>query len=94
MFLHMMQGDYSGIRIRNFAPAEKLRREIFEPLGDPVKIVEDLLVKNWPGAVTIARHPQTGQKLYAGIIRSGTPRLHCDWMRWDIPGFEAVMQAG
>jgi hypothetical protein len=69
-----------------------LRRRLFAEIGDPVERVTDMLGKAWGRPVVRVR--KYGKQLYAGLIRSGAPKLHFDWAPWDIPEEEAVMQAG
>lgn len=61
---------------------------------DLLCIVQHRLQAAWPGEVTRARHPVTGQELYAGILRPGAPKLHADWAADDIRGMPAVHQIG
>jgi hypothetical protein len=72
----------------------QLRKELFSECGDPIFKLQSILRKAWNGPVHVAKHPTYKKDLYAGLIRSGAPRLHFDWGRYDLPGLEIVAQAG
>lgn len=75
--------------------ADELRRLVFAKTGDPLQIIVALLKQAWPGPVMIAIHPKTGRQFYAGIIRSGAPKLHFDNARYDVsPPLNCVSQLG
>lgn len=74
--------------------ANEKRKQLFGEWGDPVELVTEMLQSVWHSKVGIAMHPSSGKSLYAGLIRNGVPKLHVDWVHWDMPGFDAVMQAG
>jgi len=63
-----------------------LRKQVLVPaLGeDPLDVFVALLRSAWNGPVEPARHPLYGRELYAGIIRSGAPRLHFDYGSYDL----------
>jgi hypothetical protein len=73
-------------------PTTRLRRHLFRDIGDPVDRVTEMLAKAW--GAPVYRMRKFGKKLYAGLIRSGAPKLHFDWAPWDLGKFEVVMQAG
>lgn len=75
-------------------PMLELCRRLFTDVGDPVDRIAHAFGNTWGKQVRRARHPQYDQPLFAGLIRSGGPRLHFDWAPFDLPGLEAVMQAG
>lgn len=76
-------------------PANALRRELFAGLPDPVRAVSELFGEAWSHSpVPNATHPRYGREVYAGLVRTGVPKLHCDWARWDFPSLPVVMQAG
>lgn len=72
----------------------RLRKRIFSEIGDPVERLTGIIGRAWGSPVERVRHPKFGRKLYAGIIRSGAPRLHFDNAAFDLPGTEILGQAG
>lgn len=83
------QGYFSRV-----GPTTRLRKRLFSDIGDPVERVSEMLSKVWGASVQRVRHPKFGRKLYAGIIRSGAPKLHFDNAAFDLPGTEILGQAG
>lgn len=75
-------------------PAKALRRKLFSHSPDPITIIIKILRNAWGRAVRIAKHPTYNKEMYAGIIRSGAPKLHFDWAGFDLPGMQIVAQAG
>lgn len=75
-------------------PTTRLRKRIFSEIGDPVELVTEMLGRAWGSRIERLRHPKFRRKLYAGIIRSGAPRLHFDNAAFDLPGTEILGQAG
>jgi hypothetical protein len=95
-FRYQVDGNWNDYFSR-VAAADELRREVFfSALGeDPLERVADLLAQAWPGRVKRARHPKWGRPMYVGVLRSGCPKLHFDWARYDFePPLDAAMQAG
>jgi hypothetical protein len=76
------------------SPTIRLRKRIFSEIGDPVEYVSNMIGKVWGKPVQRVRHPKFKRKLYAGLIRSGAPKLHFDNASFDLPGTEILGQAG
>jgi hypothetical protein len=74
--------------------AEAARKALFSEVGDPLEVVEATLRRIWPGPVGRMRHPRLGRELFAGMLRTGAPRLHFDWAPFDLEERDVVGQLG
>ena len=80
---------------KKVGPTTQLRRRLFAELGDPVGQVIRIFRQAWGAPVRRALHPDFNRRLYAGLLRTGTPKLHFDWAPYDFPALkDVVMQAG
>jgi hypothetical protein len=92
-FTYQIEDDKAWLPYFNkVGSTTRLRRSLFEGIGDPVDRVVEIFAKAW--GAPVRRMSKSGKKLYAGIIRSGAPRLHFDWAPYDLSDYEVVMQAG
>lgn len=72
----------------------KQRKKIFAGMLDPLDQITLSLGRAWGAPVKRVRHPIYGWRLYAGLIRSGAPRLHFDWAPFDLGLGDLILQAG
>lgn len=75
--------------------ADRRRQAMFDHAQDPVALLEELLRARWPhGPVGRATHPAFGRRLFAGAVRAGAPKMHFDWVPYDLRGMRVANQAG
>lgn len=79
---------------RKVGSTTRLRRQIFRKakVFDPVDQVVQMLAMGW--GAPVSRLSKCGKKMYAGMIRSGAPKLHFDNGLFDVGEIEVVGQGG
>jgi hypothetical protein len=95
-FEYQIEDDAAWLEyFRKVGPTTRMRRKLFAGIGDPVDRIVEILGQSWPGPVRRALHPKFNRRLYVGLLRTGSPRLHFDWAPFDLPSLkDVVMQAG
>lgn len=64
--------------------AEEQKRHLFEPIGDPRRLVNEPIRRALGEAITPLRCPSRGRAFHAMIVRAGAAELHFDWAGFDL----------
>ncbi len=79
--------------------SDEIRSRVFGRESEPINLIR-ILFERWHGDLDFAKLPKEssgtycGRRLYAGLIRSGFPELHFDWVEKDLEGYRADSQLG